>query len=115
MSGYAKIAEALRMMAEGYEQLADAKADVHVAETAKETPKAKASTKQEPKAEGTQVAKEEQPKKVTVTDVRTAMRQKIKDGKMEACQDALHSFGCEKLTDVPEEKLGALLTKVEVL
>lgn len=117
MSGYAKIAEGLRMMAEGYEQLADVKTDAvsPSAKAEKEIPKAKAATKQETKQEEAQPEKEEQPKKVAVTDVRAAMRQKIKDGKMEACQEVLHSFGCEKLTDVPEDKLGELLAKVEVL
>lgn len=82
---------------------------VPVAKDEKATPKAKAPAKPETKTE------EAQAQKVDVKDVRAMMRQKIKDGKMEACQDVLHSFGCEKLTDVPEDKLRELLAKVEVL
>jgi hypothetical protein len=34
---------------------------------------------------------------------------------MEECQEVLHSFGFDKLTDVPEDRLAELLSKVEVL
>jgi archaellum component FlaD/FlaE len=116
--GYAKIAEGLKMMAAGYELLAEQKQDVAqdtaeeakapvvdtTTEPVKETPK-KAEKKAEPVTE----------KKVDVKDVRAVMREKIKDGKMEECQEVLHSFGFEKLTDVPEDRLAELLSKVEVL
>jgi archaellum component FlaD/FlaE len=110
--GYAKIAEGLKLMAAGYELLAEqdvaqgAKAPVAdtTTEPVKETPK-KAEKKAEPATE----------KKVDVKEVRAVMREKIKDGKMEECQEVLHSFGFEKLTDVPEDRLAELLSKVEVL
>jgi archaellum component FlaD/FlaE len=110
--GYAKIAEGLKLMAAGYELLAEqdvaqeAKAPVAdtTTEPVKETPK-KAVKKEEPA----------KTKKVDVKSVRAVMREKIKDGKMEDCQEVLRSFGYEKLTDVPEDRLAELLAKVEVL
>jgi archaellum component FlaD/FlaE len=110
--GYAKIAEGLKLMAAGYELLAEqdvaqeAKAPVAdtTTEPVKETPK-KAEKKEEPA----------KTKKVDVKSVRAVMREKIKDGKMEDCQEVLRSFGYEKLTDVPEDRLAELLAKVEVL
>lgn len=107
--GYAMIAEGLKMMAAGYEQLADAG-------TPEAAPAKKEETGRREAPKGKEAPKpKEEVLKVDVKDVRAAMRQKIKDGKMEECQDILHSFGYEKLTDVPEDRLGELLAKVEVL
>jgi archaellum component FlaD/FlaE len=107
--GYTKIAEGLRLMAAGYELLADIekteKSETGAEDTTSEPVKKKAEKKEEP-------AKN---KKVDVKSVRAVMREKIKDGKMEDCQEVLRSFGYEKLTDVPEDRLAELLAKVEVL
>lgn len=112
--GYAMIADGLKMMAAGYAMLAGA-TEV-VADTApKSVEEAASATKDTPKAEQPKEEPKKEAPKVDVKDVRAMMRQKIKDGKMEACQEALHSFGCDKLTDVPEDKLSELLAKVEVL
>ncbi len=107
--GYEMIADGLKMMAKGYELLAGAGG----AEQAK-----KAKLKKEEVQAVTDTPQADAPRdtpKTDVKDVRAMMRQKIKDGKMEACQEVLRSFGCEKLTDVPEDRLSELMQKVEVL
>lgn len=117
--GYELIADGLKMMAKGYEMLGN-DGEVTAAKgepISNEAPKAE-KPKEEAKNNTPDLPKEEpQPevKKVDVKEVRALMRQKIKDGKMEECQDALRSFGCEKLTDVPADNLSELLAKVEVL
>ncbi len=113
MSGYAMIAEGLKMMAAGYEQLADVSPAVSAPATKPEKPEKTAKKVADTPMQ--EAKKETAEPKADVATVRAAMRQKIKDGKMEACQDVLRSFGVEKLTDVPEEKLAELLAKVEVL
>ena len=118
--GYELIADGLKMMAKGYEMLGELEESEVNAKV--ETSKTVASREDAPKMEASKEAPDlpvesSQPevKKVDVKDVRALMRQKIKDGKMEECQEALHSFGCDKLTDVPEESLSELFKKVEVL
>ncbi len=112
--GYAMIANGLLMMAKGYELLAGTGDVSEGSEIAKTDAMAQEVT-EAPKPEAPKAEPKPEAPKVDVNDVRAMMRQKIKDGKMEACQEALHSFGCDKLTDVPEDKLPELLAKVEVL
>lgn len=119
--GYALIAEGLMTMAKGYELLAGTgrveevpKKDVPpVREQAQNNAAQAKETAPEPKKEDTLNQKEAP--KVTVVMVRAVIREKIKAGKMEACQEALHSYGVDRLSDVPEDKLSELLSKVEVL
>ncbi len=113
--GYALIADGLKMMAQGYELLAGAGGVENAPETQSVEQVAEAQVVSDtPQVEAPKEAVKETPK-VSVADVRAVMRQKIKDGKMEQCQEILHSFGCDKLTDVAEDKLSELLSKVEVL
>ena len=117
-----KIAEGLKIMAEGYEALASAdgaavpetkepkklvkKAPVkeQVAETQKEETSAPADGKQSAFDRDTVLA-----------EIRAVMSPKCKEGKTEQCQALLKEYGVPNLSNIPDDKLLEFKARAEVL
>lgn len=96
------IALNLRLLAENIEVLLESNyLDVE------EKPKAK----KEKKTEKT----EEQPKVITLEEVRSVLAIKSKDGFTEQIKEIINSFGADKLSEVDPAKLGELLKEAEKL
>lgn len=114
-NAYMQIAEGLKMMAAGYEELAKAGESTNVP-SASEGGKVivpREEVKQEPQQEPKSELKPEVT--ISIEDIRAAMRAKNKEGKLEKCQAVLREFGAVKLSDIPKEKYTELMAKVEVL
>lgn len=119
---YKKIAEGLKLMAEGYEALASAD-DVVVPET--KVPKT--SNKKAPvKEQVTETQKEETPapadtkqvpfdRDTVLAEIRAVMSPKCKEGKTEQCQALLKEYGVPNLSNIPDEKLLEFKSRAEVL
>lgn len=119
---YKKIAEGLKLMAEGYEALAvvdtasvpetkepkktSKKAPVkeQIAETQVEATTASAETEQVPFDRDTVLA-----------EIRTVMSPKCKEGKTEQCQALLREYGVPNLSNIPDDKLLEFKSRAEVL
>lgn len=111
---YLQIAEGYRMIAAGYEALAQ-KGVASGDEVAKEPKKAGKKSAVTEEEQAIIQPQAEEKKKITIEDVRAVMRAKNKEGKLEQCQAVLREFNVAKLSDIPEEKYSELLQKVEVL
>lgn len=117
-----KIAEGLKIMAEGYKALASADGAA-----VPETKESKKSVKKAPvKEQVAETQKEESPTSPTVeqptfdrdtvlAEIRAVMSPKCKEGKTEQCQALLKEYGVPNLSNIPDEKLLEFKARAEVL
>ena len=119
---YKKIAEGLKLMAEGYEALASV--DGAVAPDTKEPKKtgkkapAKEQVAETQKDETEASAAVEQPdfdRDTVLAEIRAVMSPKCKEGKTEQCQALLKEYGVPNLSNIPDDKLLEFKARAEVL
>lgn len=72
-------------------------------------------TKVEPQQASVSDPEPKQDKKVTLTAVRTKALSLTRAGKKEQVQEAIKSFGVDKLPEVPADQLPALAEKLEAI
>jgi archaellum component FlaD/FlaE len=119
---YKKIAEGLKLMAEGYEVLAAVDtATVPETKEPKKTDK-KTSVKEQDtetqKEKTTTPADTEQApfdRDTVLAEIRAVMSPKCKEGKTEQCQALLREYGVPNLSNIPYEKLLEFKSRAEVL
>lgn len=80
-----------------------------VKETVPEAEAPKESGNDEPEESRKEETGEEQA--YTLVDVRAKLGELQKAGKRDRVKELIHSFGADRLTDVPEEKYGELMQK----
>jgi archaellum component FlaD/FlaE len=119
---YKKIAEGLKLMAEGYEALA-------VVDTAAvpEPKEPKKTAKKPPVKEQVTETQEEETKasedveqapfdrETVLAEIRAVMSPKCKEGKTEQCQALLREYGVPNLSNIPDDKLLEFKSRAEVL
>lgn len=114
---YKKIAEAHKLMAEAYDELAEVGA---------KEPRDSAVQEKEPEKEAKPVKKAEKknesvpdtPKeeaKIDIKTVRAFLTERSRKGKTSEIKHLIEQLGYEKLSDVPPEKLPELYEKAQVL
>lgn len=114
---YKKIAEAHKLMAEAYDELAEVGA---------KEPKDSAVQEKAPEKEAKPVKKAEKkkesvpdtPKGETQVDLKTVrafLTKKSRKGKTSEVKNLIEQMGYEKLSDIPDEKLPELYEKAQVL
>ena len=119
---YKKIAEGLKLMAEGYEALAAV--DTAAVPEPKE-PK-KAAKKPPVKEQVTETQEEETSasedveqapfdRETVLAEIRAVMSPKCKEGKTEQCQALLREYGVPNLSNIPDDKLLEFKSRAEVL
>lgn len=101
--GLIKVAEGCELIAEGLREMA-----------ANTKPVPQKPEKAEKGVE-TEAPIKEQETKVTVETVRAVLAEKSRAGKTQEVRTLLNEFGADRLSAVPEEKLGDLLKKAEAL
>jgi|GEM_PF-4587145 len=119
---YKKIAEGLKLMAEGYEALASVDGV-----TITDTREPKKTAKKPPvKEQVTETQKEETPasddveqapfdRDTVLAEIRAVMSPKCKEGKTEQCQALLREYGVPNLSNIPDDKLLEFKSRAEVL
>ena len=119
---YKKIAEGLKLMAEGYEALA-----LVDGAAAPDTKEPKKSVKKAPvKEQVAETQKEETPasedveqapfdRDTVLAEIRAVMSPKCKEGKTEQCQALLREYGVPNLSNIPDDKLLEFKSRAEVL
>ena len=117
-----KIAEGLKIMAEGYEALAsaDGAAVPEPKEPKKSVKKApvKEQVAETQKDETEASAAVEQPafdRDTVLAEIRAVMSPKCKEGKTEQCQALLKEYGVPNLSNIPDDKLLEFKARAEVL
>ena len=114
---YKKIAEAHKLMAEAYDELAEVGA---------KEPRDSAVQEKEPEKEAKPVKKAEKKKEsvpdtpkgkkqVDLKTVRAFLTEKSRKGKTSEVKNLIEQVGYEKLSDIPDEKLPELYEKAQVL
>ncbi len=119
---YKKIAEGLKLMAEGYEALAVVDtAAVPEAKEPKKTAK-KTSVKEqviETQEEETKASEDVEQasfdREAVLAEIRAVMSPKCKEGKTEQCQALLREYGVPNLSNIPDDKLLEFKSRAEVL
>lgn len=119
---YKKIADGLKLMAEGYEALASADA-VAVPETkepkkaTKKTPAKEQVAETQTEDSTPQTETEDKPvdREAMLVELRSIMSAKCKDGKMEQCQALLREYDVPNLSNLPDDKLEEVKSRAEVL
>lgn len=121
---YKKIADGLKLMAEGYEALAsvDAATIPETKEPEKTTKKApvkeqvaETQTEETPPASSEDTEKKTFDRDAVLAEIRAVMSPKCKEGKTEQCQALLREYGVPNLSNIPDDKLLEFKAKAEVL
>ena len=114
---YKKIAEGLKLMAEGYEALAVV--DTAAVPEPKEPKKTGKKTSVKEQVAETQKDETTVPpafdRDTVLAEIRAVMSPKCKEGKTEQCQALLKEYGVPNLSNIPDDKLLEFKARAEVL
>lgn len=108
--------EALLLVAEGYEQIADGIRKLLTVQKNRLMEEPTKAETQSQKPEPEKKAEKETPKSETNVDLKTVrmfLAEKSRAGKTTEVKNLITQFGYAKLSDVPEEKLSGLYKKAQ--